>query len=635
MPRRAASRARQCRPPEVETVVSAPPEIVARCEQAGISIVEFERLLKTRVERQAARARADGAAFFSFVIKAERAPASTPGQIEEALRTSASVGPKTHRGRRLECLPHQRVLFSFVEAHPRCVLRMPAGSSKTYCLLSEAIRALGQDPRSCGAIISATQAGAARPLAMVRDYVENKDDQFPELRLVYPELRPSARLGDPWTQEKLVVDRPAGIRDPSLVALGIDAGSLPGTRLRWILVDDLVNEENSRTPERRKAVMGWFFSTVLSRDDIGDARIVVANTPWVDGGEIPDLTFVLERAGWPTLSMDVLGNVWVTNADPGWDTPDLRPSDRHDPAVLARRDGTTERVGFSRLAAHDSPVFAAHGATRADDDESGATWRDADEVVPLWPEKWPKAWIDERRREFAGQIHRFNQLYLCLCTDEDEAPCKPEWVEACKRQGLEREHLGPVQAYEGPDLVVTGVDLGFGVNRRSDKTAFFTFQSLPDGKRKILDVETGRWTGDQIVAKVVDKQERYRSIVRVETNGGATFLRQWVLDRNKSIPIRAHYTTAQNKGHPVFGIASIFLAFANGAWIVPVDRKGSVDPYVQKWLDACVYYQPPPAHTSDVLIACWLACEQEREINKGRPRDLAGGGSLTAGLTAR
>lgn len=616
-----------------------------------------ERLLVRAVERLARRARADGAAFFDLVMKEERSPKPDGDRVDPRLFRPEPQGPPgSGSRRRIRCAAHQRVVLSFVEHHARCVLRLPAGAGKTYLMGSEALRALGDDPQQRGAVISAVKAGAERVVGLVRDYVENADGSFPELGLVYPDLQPSYRQGDAWKKDALIVDRPPGMRDPSLVAVGVDQGSLPGSRLSWILVDDLVNEENSRTPERRQAIAGWFFSTVLSRDDIGNARIVVANTPWVDGGATPDLTFVLERADWPVLSMDVDGNIWTTNADPAWEptrremgadgrvriVDELRPS-RH-------RDGTR----YSRLTAHDAPAFAAHGSAAcvpANDDEGGlrpandsdletpgvrAVWFDIDEAVPLWPEKWPRAWIEEKRRDYAAQIHRFNQLYLCLCTDEDESPCRVEWIEACKQ--LAREMIPPVtglvESYDGPNLVVTGVDLAMGQKRRHHQSCLFTFESTAEGRRRILDVQLGRWKGPEIVDRLISVQTRYRSLIRVESNGGQKYIRDFALERDASLPVYAHYTGEQNKSHSEYGIQAIFAGFANRAWIVPVGPDGLVNPFVQKFLDACLYYQPG-AHPPDVIIGAWLACEQERAIRGGRPRGDVAGRSVSAGLLSR
>ncbi len=230
--------------------------------------------------RRAGRARTNPREFFSFVIREE----------------------KTQQ--RVACLPHQAVIFRFVEHFDRCVLRLPVGFSKTYTMAALSLFLLGRDCTTRGAIISASSTQAQKPVGLVRDYIEHS----PELKLVFPELAPSDRGSDPWTQGKFVIRRPAGIRDPSLSAIGYH-GKLPGARLNWILVDDLLTSENSNTEEQRSAVYKWFATTVRSRRDVVGTKLVVANSPW----HPDDITYRLEKAGWPTLTMDIDGNIYFTN----------------------------------------------------------------------------------------------------------------------------------------------------------------------------------------------------------------------------------------------------------------------------------------------------------------------------------
>ena len=63
--------------------------------------------------------------------------------------------------------PHQEVLIDFVMQHPKCVLILPIGHSKTWTTAMLAAWFLGQDPTTRGAIVSATQMQAIKPLSMI------------------------------------------------------------------------------------------------------------------------------------------------------------------------------------------------------------------------------------------------------------------------------------------------------------------------------------------------------------------------------------------------------------------------------------------------------------------------------------
>jgi len=592
--------------PQVDSAQEPPPETPSASDFDPEQL-ERDRRLVAALLRKATKARTDPSAFFSFVMKEEH------GQR-----------------RRLKTAPHQKVVLDFINAHDRCVVRMFAGAGKTYLTTSELLRLLGNDPTERGVVISAEVDQASKPLALARDYIANEDGLFPELRLVFPELRPSDRLADPWTQTAITVDRPAGIRDPSFAAHGINTRGLAGSRLSWILVDDVLNEENTSTPLARKKTIAKFASTVLSRRDITGAKIVVTNTPW----HSRDLTYALESAGWPTVTLDVEGGICITNTD--WDTPDIRPA--------YRTPGP-----YHRLVAHDSPEYdaplciaysdgtyelATEEARRRAGPEARLVYFDLDEDIPLWPEQFGRAKIEQLRMDYANEPAKFAQLYLCRCRDDEAAPCKEEWVSRCKEAALREGHTRMVPSYSGTNLTVTGVDLAIGQKRQHDYTAFFTYELLPDGRRKILDVEYGRFTGKEIVTKVKHKAAAYNSIIRVETNGGQDFLRQWALDGSVNLLVRAHFT-GENKSHSQYGIANVFFAFENGVWLIPCDEAGVVHPAIDKWIGDCLYFNPRE-HTGDVLVASWLATEQEREITRGR---MGAGeqqaGSYAAALLAR
>lgn len=476
-------------------------------------------------------ARQSPAAFFEYVMREE----------------------KTQRPIRI--VPHQRVLLDFEAQHDRAVVLLPVDHTKSFCSVGMVLYLLGQDPTMRGAVVSATQTQSEKLVGMARDYV----DIGGALGLVYPELRRSRREGDPWTQGRLVVDRPPGIKDPSLQAVGLDTKSVTGSRLDWVVVDDILNLENTGTQDQRKKTVEWFFTHILSRVMVKGGKVLVTNTAF----HPEDLLHVLANQGWPTIRMDVYGDVEVRNTD--WDSEHLRP---------ARPDSYE-----CRLTEHDP---------------------DPQNAVPLWPERYSVEAIENIRKRYLP--HRFNQLYRNICRDDDTARCKVEWIDECKRLAQQAEHFGLVSNYRGANLTFTGVDLAVSPGEEHDDTAFFTFELLPNGKRKILDIEIGQYPGPVTVRKIIQKQAAYNSIVRVENNGSQEFIRQFALEQDASLPIKAH-TTGRAKAHPEHGVEGLFVELSNGAWLIPTDRHGNCHPHVQKWIDDCLYYQPTH-HSPDSLMAC-------------------------------
>jgi len=577
------------KPPESGSQLMSGQDLLERGDANAVKLV-YQRLLL-----RAAEAREDLVAFFEFVMREEK------GQ------------------RRVKCAPHQRVLLKFLHDHDRPVIMLPVGHAKTFCLVAYTLWSLGRNPSLRGAIVSATQGQAEKVVTMVRDYIQSS----PELKMVFPDLKQSSRPGDSWTQTRLVVERPPGIRDASLVAHGIDSQTLLGSRLNWVIVDDLLNAENTRTPESREKVKQWVDSSVRSRLDPMGQKLAFSNTPW----HPQDLVMQLKQAGWPTLRMDVEGYVYVQDdvmrreeADQEgreftpWDCDDLRPA-------YPLADLTDAMFDACRLVAHDP---------------------DPDHETTLWPERMNRAQMEASKRS-AGSMQAWLQSNMCVCVDPNTMACKPEWVEGCKRLAQKVGHHSMQSAYSekyinrivanltpkgemvriaGPWQVFVGVDLAFSKSDRSDDTAFFTFVPLPSGHRLILEIEIGKWTTPDIIQKCIDKAVGYNdAIVTVENNGGQRTIRDVALQRNAGLRIKA-FTTGKNKADPTYGVQSIFPEIENGAWLIPTDRFGAVHPMVQKWIDGMVYYVPDK-HTSDSLMAMFFAREQARKL-----------GMLSGGATA-
>ena len=478
----------------------------------------------------------------------------------------------------LRAAAHQRVLLKFAYDHPRCCIMLPVGHSKTFSMGALAMFELGKDPTSRGAIVSATQGQAAKPLGMVSAYIETS----PELRLVFPNLKPSLRRADPWTTTAITVQRPAGIRDPSLIAVGIE-GAIVGARLKFIVVDDILTHENTSNREAREKVFQWFDSSVLSRiDPRPDARIIVTNTAW----HPDDMMHRLKARGWPTLRMEVEGIISIYNAD-DWDCAELRPaSPNSDDCRLACIDDDT----------------------------------------PLWSEKYSVERIAGIKRDHLPQ--RYNQLYKNICRDDNSARCKEEWIETCKRKAVEHGIHNFLHEYRGPNITFTGIDLAVQPGEEHDDVAFFTYEQLPSGHRRILNIEIGQFDGPTIINMLFDAHARYNSILRVENNGAQDFIRQFALDRDVSLPIKAH-TTGRAKAHPEHGVEGLFVELSNGVWLIPCSPSGEMPPNAKRFADACLNYSPTK-HTDDVLMACYFAREQGKAFGLGNKKQGSNGNGLAS-----
>jgi hypothetical protein len=244
--------------------------------------------------------------------------------------------------------------------------------------------------------------------------------------------------------------------------------------------------------------------------------------------------------------------------------------------------------------------------------------------VPLWPERFSRDKIDRIRYGKKGESgylpQQFSRLFLCNPFPDSANRCQRSWVEACKRKGI---GMTLVDQYDGTNPTFTGLDPGIGKGKHNDKTVFFTYEVFEDGTKRILDIEGGRFSGPVIVKKTVEKHKRYKSMIAVETNQAQMYLKQFAEEARADIPIKKH-DTLKNKHSITFGVESIFTEIQRGAWIIPCDKNGRCHPQVQAWIDECLYYQPPPTHTGDYLMASWIARETERRNLSRDPKPSVG-----------
>lgn len=539
---------------------------------------------------------------------------------------------------RVQALAFQRVYFKFIEQYKKCVVRMPPGFSKTTCAAALGLYLLGLDHTSRGAFVSATEAQAYKPLSQMRDAIEYADESFPELRVIYPDLKRSKRPNDPWSKSAFTVDRAAGIRDASVTAFGQDSVKLIGSRLAWIIVDDILSLQNTNTKSARDTLIKWFMQIVRDRLDAVDGRCVVTNVPYADG----DLTFYLERPkskrgpGWPTLQMDAFGNIKISNAD-DFDCEEIRPSTRskdtyrlvdHDTkehgAVLAVRNPASEWQ-WAEVGTKEAEKWAAAGGERR--------YMDLKEECPLWPQKFSAAVLAEKETDDEISQVAFDINYRMLTRAGSGKRCKEEWIKRCKELARQAGHSKQLDAWQptAGSIVVMGVDIGgLGLQEDSDWSCLFVFELLMTvhhangmilrpGMRRILRVIYGKWSPDDLADKIVEVAKPFGpAMVRVEINSERSLI-AWVEERSGEIEITPH-VTGNNKHHVAFGVeGSIFRAMQKGLWLIPnVDDE--CEPDVERWVQACRDYVPHE-HTDDGLMAAWFACEEARSIWTPTPDD--------------
>lgn len=434
--------------------------------------------------------------------------------------------------------PHHTEWHRFLDAHTRAVLFSAVEHGKTqHVAVGRILWSLGKNPSQRFAIVSLTQRHADKVMGQVRRHIETNE----RLRRVFPQLRPSEDIHDQWGQSQLVVRRETNAKDPSVQGLGI-YGPINGSRLDGIVLDDVLNFENTRTKEQIGKLIEWLDSEVFTRAT-ADGWIHWVGTPWTP---LDPMHTVSKRPGWASHRSSAVINP-------------------------------------------DAPM---------------------DEWRPMWPEQFS---LERLKKVYDGTTPlNFARKYLCQVRMDASSRFQQSWIDAAcaagKRMTLTKRH--PIGASGMPLRCYTGVDLGVGQKESNDLTVLFTIAVEEAGRKRVVDIQSGRFTAPEILQRIQGVVSAFGSVVYVEDVAAQNFLLQWA--ESQGLPVRGFTTTAGKKFDEHFGVESIAIEMRAGGWVIPSGEPGSqLDPELDEWIREMLYYSPD-SHTGDRLMASWFAREAAR-----------------------
>lgn len=347
-----------------------------------------------------------------------------------------------------------------------------------------------------------------------------------------------------WTTKRFTVERETTPPEPTFQIYGL-YGKILGARKNIIVLDDICGFINTLTKASREKMFAWL-AEVFSRLK-GEVMVIAIGHIW---HEEDALQLLNKKLGWPLVRY----------------------------AATYTDDAGVEQLAFPRLLpaakieelVHDlGPVFAR---------------------MMVWNEL-P-----------ANTLSRF----------------PGEWFEVALQQG-ENTTYWPYKIREA--LIVTGVDLGHKKTPGSDWTVMITVAlEEVDGrqKRRVIDHRRGQWSGPQIIAEMQALRELFDTTFFVEDNGGQQYIADFAEDdAMMPVPVYTETTTgtgAKGKYDLRNGVeGALGGELKVGMWILPC----SVDPatgehrppdgVLRMIMGATAFDPSPSSHTSDDLMAWWLA----------------------------
>jgi len=483
----------------------------------------YQLMKKRRVEL----ARRDPAAFVEYAIPDEK----TQREI-----TNAPFHEEWHRF----CSENDWGVISAAVEHGKSI----------QLGIGRVIWEIGKNPSLRCLLVGANDDAARKMLNAIRRHI----DRNPRVREVFPELRRSGERGDPWSDEDIRVAGASLSRDPTIQSRSVGSRNILGSRLDLVIIDDLLQLDNTRTKTQRDKLEEWFDDVVFTRvsDDYENQ----------DYGRI-----------W------FIGNPW------------------HADDLLARLKA---RPGFASI---ETPAVE-------NPDDPPSQWR------PKWPEKWPLARLLKKRLGMLAAS--FARKYLCRVLDASQRRFKKEWIDHMFAQGRGRELLRvqPVGRGGVPLRCFTGLDPAASEKDINALSALFTIAVDHANRRIVVDCRSGRWTGPELLEQCVEVCTTFDSELVVESNATQKWMQQFAKERG--INARTFFTGSHNKFSEIYGVESLAIELKNGLWVAPSGKTGQERPEeLVEWSNDCMDYDPA-SHTGDRLMASWLAREGARQWSKPR-----------------
>ncbi|MFL5339014.1 MAG: hypothetical protein ACJ8F7_02510 [Gemmataceae bacterium] len=123
-----------------------------------------------------------------------------------------------------------------------------------------------------------------------------------------------------------------------------------------------------------------------------------------------------------------------------------------------------------------------------------------DDLTPVWPEKWPRQRLEERRAEI-GAVP-FARAYRLVCVPDEEVPIRGEWV-----------HFWSEPAeYE---MTVLAVDPAISTKQSADRSALVTLGRTAAHEVHCLKALARRVAAPELVQLIADADRRWRPDVIV------------------------------------------------------------------------------------------------------------------------
>lgn len=180
------------------------------------------------------------------------------------------------------------------------------GKSEIFCI-AYPLRLVCENPNIRILIVQKTASEAAKTLQVIKEELERNT----ELKTYYGphwerlvgqrdisnatgKLERAGRREGTWQRQRIYVKRTLRGKDPTVEAVGV-GGAITGGHFDVIILDDVEEDENTRTAERLKSLLRWFNGTIMQLRE-PHTKVVVVGTLKTPGRDI--YNSLLDNPSW-------------------------------------------------------------------------------------------------------------------------------------------------------------------------------------------------------------------------------------------------------------------------------------------------------------------------------------------------
>jgi predicted phage terminase large subunit-like protein len=221
-----------------------------------------------------------------------------------------------------------------------------------------------------------------------------------------------------------------------------------------------------------------------------------------------------------------------------------------------------------------------------------------DDLEPVWPEKWPRERLAERRAEIGAAA--FGRAYRLVCVPEEDAPVRPEWVRFWTPDSLPSPFGGEGSGVRGLyDRLVLSVDPAVSRAARADASALVVLGRTATNEVHCLEATARRVSAPELIALIDDADVRWRpDVILFESNAAFEGVRELLVRQARFGPKVKAVVQTRDKASRV---AAFSVSVENGTFRLRGAGPLHVDPSQQALFDEMTTF--PFGEHDDLLDA--------------------------------